>query len=124
MLLIVYVDDMKMAGPKEHMKECWRRLGDTTLIPDFALEKPKGDVEEGDEGAEEGTTHTFLGCKHVRTHKIINGQRVETIEYDVSSSMRRAVAKYEAAVFEATGQHPLLYKVDTPFLSRIERGFD
>ena len=62
MLLIVYVDDMKMAGPAEHMKECWRRLGDTKLIPDFALEKPKGDVEEGDDGAEAGTTHTFLGC--------------------------------------------------------------
>jgi len=48
---------------------------------------------------------------------MINGKRVETIEYDVSSSMRRAVAKYETAVFEATGQNPLLYKVDTPFVS-------
>ena len=38
MLLIVYVDDMKLAGPAEHMAETWKPLG-----KNIKLEIPKGD---------------------------------------------------------------------------------
>ena len=36
-LLIVYVDDMKLAGPKHLMEETWRRLGENMV-----LEEPRG----------------------------------------------------------------------------------
>ena len=39
MLLIVYVDDMKLAGPAQHMKATWEALG-----KNIKLEVPKGDV--------------------------------------------------------------------------------
>ena len=42
MLLIVYVDDMKLAGPKEHMVTTWEALG-----KNIKLEVPKGDVVAG-----------------------------------------------------------------------------
>ena len=53
MLLIVYVDDMKLSGPKEFMDETWERFG-----KGIKLEVPKGDTDEN--------THTFLGCVHTR----------------------------------------------------------
>ena len=39
MLLIVYVDDMKLAGPAEHMADTWKALG-----KNIKLEVPKGDI--------------------------------------------------------------------------------
>jgi len=51
--LIVYVDDMKLAGPAHLMEEAWAKLGDG-----IGLEKPKGNVE--DSGVKK---MTFLGCE-------------------------------------------------------------
>ena len=97
---------MILSGPKEKMDGAWERLG-----KDITLEVPKG-TEEG--------VHTFLGCKHTRFTKTINGKKVECMEYDVSSAMKRCVAKYEEAVYELTGKYPKLYPVKTPFIEGYE----
>ena len=102
MLLVVYVDDMKLSGPKDKMKETWKALSQN-----LNLEEPKGDVTG---------THTFLGCIHKRSSKIVNGVKVETMEYDVKASVKKAVDKYKEAVYEITGKEPMIWKADTPFL--------
>ena len=103
MLLIVYVDDMKLCGPEIGMKRCWDALGKS-----ISLDKPKG--------GSDGNVHTFLGCTHTKTVVEINGKMVTCMEYDIKGSMRRAVAKYEQAVFDVTKQWPRLYEVQTPFV--------
>ena len=50
MLLIVYVDDMKLSGPRSAMAKTWENLGEN-----IKLEEPKGN---------EPGVHTFLGCTH------------------------------------------------------------
>ena len=56
MLLVVYVDDMKLAGPQEHMTSTWKALS-----AGIVLEKPKGDTDP--------SVHTFLGCVHRRVDR-------------------------------------------------------
>ena len=102
MLLVVYVDDMKCSGPKDKMKETWQALSQN-----LNLEEPKGDI---------AGTHTFLGCIHKRSSKTVNGVKLETMEYDVKASVKKAVDKYKEAVYEITGKEPLIWKADTPFL--------
>ena len=106
MLLVVYVDDMKLSGPADKMKETWERLGRK-----IKLEVPKGDDVNNDE-------HTFLGCKHKRVKKIINGREVMCMEYDVCASMRRAVDKYRETVKLITNMDPELPSVEMPFWPR------
>ncbi len=53
-MLIVYVDDMKLAGPSHLMKQAWDALGEG-----IQLECPRGNDEK--EGQKK---MTFLGCEH------------------------------------------------------------
>jgi len=100
LMLVIYVDDMLLSGPAEHMDKAWSELGEL-----INLAKPPGDDD---------STHTFLGCTHRRYTKIINGKSAQCSETDVTHAMQKALAKYEVAVFEATGQHPRLFKVNSP----------
>ena len=52
--LIVYVDDMKLAGPSHLMAQAWAALGEG-----ISLECPKGNDE-----TEKHKKMTFLGCEH------------------------------------------------------------
>merc|ERR1711965_220814 len=104
LLLIVYVDDMTMSGPKgAAMDRAWKKLG-----KNIGLEVPKGNVEG---------VHTFLGCTHTSSERIIDGKPVRCIEYDVSSAMKRCVSKFEEAVHQITGRYPKLSPAKTPFLA-------
>ena len=101
LFLIVYVDDMLLAGPKCHMAETWEQLS-----RNISLSSPPGTDD---------TTHAFLGCTHRRTQRVVNGKTLQCSETDVSHMMRKAIAKYEVAVHEATGKYPRLFPVKTPF---------
>ena len=72
-LLIVYVDDMKLAGPLELMAETWERLG-----KGIVLEQPKGNL---------GDSMTFLGCEQTLVEKTIKGKPVRGVKRDVSHSI-------------------------------------
>ena len=97
LLLIVYVDDMKLSGPKDAMPQAWADLGRNIL-----LEEPRGN-QEG--------VHTFLGCTHSKKtrHYVKMGDQygeeagtegtLESMEYDVTGAMAKAVAKYEAVSY-------------------------
>ena len=72
LMLIVYVDDMKMAGPKKNMAKAWEDLG-----KGIHLVKPAGDTDG---------VHNFLGCEHKKEDRIINGKEVTTMTWDASHS--------------------------------------
>ena len=68
-LLVVYVDDFKMAGPKTGLSEAWRRIRLKIKVEDPT---PYG---------------FFLGCRHeigeIRSRK--SGPKVRTMMYNVES---------------------------------------
>ena len=53
---------------------------------------------------------------HRRVKREIHGVKVEGVEYDMRSSLRRSVEKYEQAVFDATNKWPNIYTVKTAFI--------
>ena len=95
LLLVVYVDDLKMAGPESSMKKGWSML------------RSKLDLEpETDLGL-------YLGCQLVRGEtKLKDGTKVSTITYDMESFLEQSVQKY----LEIVGKDVVLKKVPTPSL--------
>ena len=95
LLLVVYVDDLKMAGPQINMKKGWDLL------------RSKLDLEpETDLGL-------YLGCQLVRgSTKLKDGTTVSTITYDMESFLEQSVQKY----LEIVGNNTVLKKVPTPSL--------
>ena len=89
LLLVVYVDDLKMAGPQTNMKKGWDLL------------RSKLDLEpETDLGL-------CLGCQLVRgSTKLKDGTTVSTITYDMESFLAQSVQKY----LEIVGPTPSLPK--------------
>ena len=89
-MLVVYVDDMKMAGPEHEMAKAWDDIGKRVN-----LEVPKGDTEE---------KITFLGCESTRLDTMIKGHPISGIKYDIRGQLKKALAKYEAGVLRCTGK--------------------
>ena len=111
LLLVVYVDDMKLSGPEHELADAWKRLegsGDGGI----KLDKPKGDVDKN--------IHTFLGCIHTRVDKeiVVDGKKkiIRCMEYDMTHSMKRSVEKYQRAVAKIAGKEPRVGLAKTPFL--------
>ena len=81
----------------------------------MVLEPQKGD--DVGPSADGKTKLTFLGCEMTKQRREIRtGQWAETIEYNISKQLKRALAKYEEAVYSATGLIPEYTKARTPFL--------
>ena len=95
LLLVVYVDDLKMAGPQINIKKGWDLL------------RSKLDLEpETDLGL-------YLGCQLARgSTKLKDGTTVSTITYDMESFLEQSVQKY----LEIIGTNTVLKKVPTPSL--------
>ena len=96
LLLSVYVDDFKMAGPTGNLQQGW------TLIKDkIHMDNPT-------------PVGRALGCEHrVDSRKLKNGKTVQTVEYDMEPFLKDCVAKYlELAHKPMTS----LKRVPTPFL--------
>ena len=49
MLLVVYVDDFELAGPKENMQKCWN------------------EIRKGIRTDEPSSVGKYLGCDHIRS---------------------------------------------------------
>ena len=75
LLLVVYVDDMKMAGPECEMAKAWKDIGER-----INLEVPKGDTED---------KITFLGCESTRLDKSINGHPSRVSNTTLRASLER-----------------------------------
>ena len=65
LLLVVYVDDFKLAGPKQNLKEGW-----SLIRKGLQMEEPT-------------PIGAFLGCNHIkREHKLPDGTTGILFEYD------------------------------------------
>jgi len=91
LMLIIYVDDMLLSGPKNHMAEAWSKLGEN-----IKLAVPPGDKED---------VYTFLGCTHTLREREVNNKKIRCHDTDTSHAMQKVLAKYEVAVYECTGQY-------------------
>ena len=97
-LLMVYVDDFRMAGPVKNLKVAWERL--TTGHNALTLDPPKSPDRE-------------LGCYHRIFDAVVNGKPVRAMEYDMRDFMRSCVDQY----LEVTGSsRSKLKHAETPFM--------
>ena len=95
LLLVIYVDDLKLAGPKENLKKGWDML------------RSKLKIEP------ETSVGLYLGCVLTKGEsKLANGTKVTTMTYDMSDLLKMSVTKY----LEIVGKDTVLKKVATPIL--------
>ena len=82
MLLVVYVDDFKLAGPIAHLAKGWE------LITRYIQMEPPTPVGQ------------FLGCdQKVVTARIKEtGAMVRTMEYDMRSFLESCIERYQELV--------------------------
>ncbi len=80
LLLVVYVDDFKMAGPKKNLKQGWEMLRKHLSIEP---ETPLG---------------LYLGCNQIKgTKKMADGKVVNSVTYDMEEYLTMSVQKYLAS---------------------------
>ena len=94
LLLIVYVDDFKLSGPKCNLEKAWKLIqkGVTLETP-----TPLG---------------LYLGCRHIQgSYKLPDGTKVRTVTYDMESFLASCVELYQSL---APPSFKLKY-VPTPF---------
>ena len=131
-LLMVYVDDIKMAGPTAGLKAAWSLIRDgiETGNPD-KVDKCLGCVHRTSKGtiprqdarvpaaSATGTPRPALSSPRVPAGKYqVN---VQIMEYDVEDFMVECVTAYKTACGEPD---MVLKKVDTPFIATPEGGGD
>ena len=82
-MVIVYVDDFKVAAPSENMKKVW-----SLIREDIEMDEPTA-------------PNTFLGCKHHLT-KVpcadAPGGFIKVMEYDMEDQLQSAVDLYQEIV--------------------------
>ena len=94
LFLVVYVDDFKLAGPKENLRKGWDLIRKGLTMEDPT---PLG---------------VFLGCDHVREDvRLSGGKSVSMIQYGMKGFMASCVERYMEHAPNAR-----LRPVDTPFL--------
>ena len=76
LLLMVYVDDFKMSGPKASMAEGWKR------------------ISAGLDIDEPGPVDRCLGCHHHVASGTVNGKPVQVMQYRVEQFMEQCVVAY------------------------------
>ena len=92
LVLVVYVHDLKMAGPKKNLKKGWELLREKLIIePETGLD-------------------LYLGCNQSKGTVVLgNGHKVTTVTYDTEQFLRSCVDRY----LEVAGNVELK-KVPTP----------
>ena len=103
-LLIIYVDDIKVAGPKEKLPRVWELL------------------RQGLQIGPEGPAGHFLGCTHEKgTFTLANGTEVTSMTYNMESFLRSSVDLY-LSLSRSRGFQANLRDVATPFIGEDHSG--
>ena len=64
----------------------------------------------------------YLGCKHEREEKLVNGKPVVTMTYNMEDYFRSIVEDYEELSSQLLGKEVILKPVATPFLEDDHKG--
>ena len=95
LLLVIYVDDLKLAGPSENLAKGWEMLRTVLRI------EPETDLG------------LYLGCVLSQGEtQLHNGKKVKTITYNMEGLLKFSVEKY----LDIIGKDTKLKKVSTPSL--------
>ena len=95
LLLVVYVDDLKLAGPEANLAKGW------TMLRSLLNIEPETDLG------------MYLGCTLKKgENRLKDGTRVSTMTYDMESFLDQCVEKYK----EIVGKDVVLKHVATPSL--------
>ena len=95
LLLVIYVDDLKLAGPSENLAKGWEMLRTVLRI------EPETDLG------------LYLGCVLSQGEtQLHNGKKVKTITYNMEGLLKLSVEKY----LDIIGKDTKLKKVSTPGL--------
>eukprot|EP00435_Cladocopium_sp_Y103_P061888 s184_g23.t1 len=95
LLLVIYVDDLKLAGPEENLAKGWELLRSVLRI------EPETDLG------------LYLGCVLSKGEsKLHDGTKVKTFTYNMEGLLKLSVEKY----LENVGKDTKLKKVSTPSL--------
>ena len=95
LLLVIYVDDLKLAGPSENLAKGWDMLRTVLRI------EPETDLG------------LYLGCTLSQGDaQLHNGKKVKTITYNMEGLLKLSVEKY----LDIIGKDTKLKKVSTPSL--------
>ena len=78
-MLMVYVDDFKLAGPSGNLAKGWQLI--------------KSKVTLGKDGPSK--MGLCLGCHHERFYRTYNGKKVTGVRYNMQHSLEQAVEHYE-----------------------------
>ena len=97
LLLTVYVDDFKMAGPTSNLEKGWRLVGQRLRMD------PPTNMGQ------------YLGCMHRPFEITVNGKLIRGMEYDMEEYLRTAVRQYGEVCLKVTGKTPKLNSAVTPF---------
>ena len=101
---MVYVDDLKLAGPNQNLKEGW-------------------DLIHSSEGAnvkidDPSPLGLCLGCDHHEFVRTYDGHKVRGIQYDMEGNLKLAVAHYQNLCQQYSYKSSLKH-VDTPFIDEV-----
>ena len=119
--MIIYVDDIKMAGPKNVLPEAWKLLREPPApAPVSSSEREAREAHEARHGLKIGfvepTAH-FSGCTHEKGQfKLANGTVVNSMTYNMESFLRSTVDLY-LSLSRQRGFCANLRDVATPFIA-------
>ena len=102
LLLMVYVDDFKMAGPKANVPVGWELMRRGLRMEDPA---PMG---------------LCLGCLHHESTDTLSGVPVRRVSYDMETFLDIAVKSYESLAAKAGWTQGLKPNVQTPYFDTKE----
>ena len=97
LLLTVYVDDFKMAGPKDSLAKGWEIVSQRLQMDPPT---PMGQ---------------YLGCMHRPFELEVDGCAVRGVEYDMEDYISSKVDQFLDLVEKTTGQRPRITSAVTPF---------
>ena len=101
LLLMVYVDDFKMSGPKENLEKGWKM------------------IRSGLDTDDPAPVDRCLGCHHREATGTVNGKPVKIMQYVVEDFMGQCVQAYKDLCGEPDMK---LRPVETPFLASPDGG--
>ena len=103
-MLMIYMDDFKMSGPKGNLKKGWELVCSAVQMGKM---EPMGQ---------------FLGCNHERFNVTLpNKVQITGTIYNMENYLKTLVAKYKKMVKDTTGKEPNMIPVPTPFLPEDQK---